>query len=229
MSNRANLNIPQQKSPYLFFAICLFIFSLIGIFFLGRLNKSNDVDSPTPTPIPTSVEVEPSPVPEVSISPSLPSSPSITIKPTLTSTTTDTVDATVIVGPTNKITPSINLTPTPTFYTLTSNTHKFSVPYRSYRQLYQDKELSGDRYTLYYYQGNIAIHIGSGWSWFHPNRQFTDTFKIGGQNTFVYDIEKQKIVDFEYNNLKYTIQCVHNGIQSLKDECQRFLGDFKLL
>ena len=226
ISNRANLNNPHQKSSYLIFAIFLFILSLIGIFFLGRLNKSdtintNIIDTITPTII------QPSPLPEATATLSPSASPSITIK------LTPTIKPTNTPKPTIKPTPTIDLsstpTPTPTFLTLTSNSNKFTVPYRSYRQLYQDKELSGDRYTLYSSQGNLAIHIGTGWSWSNSSRQFSDTLKVSSQNTFVYEIENQKIVDFEYSSLKYTIQCVHNGVQSLKDECNRFLSDFKLL
>lgn len=220
-SNRANLSELDQNSSYLVLAIFLFVLSLIGGFFLYRLNRSApvaEVAIPTPTSAPVATPTLS--VTTITIAPS--ASPSVTtkftptLKPTLTTkpTPTPTTDA---------------AQPTPAFLTLTSTTNKFTVPYQSFRKVYPDKELSGDRFTLYSTKGNFAIHVGTGWSWSNPSRQFSDTLKVAGQNTFVYDVDNQRIVDFEAGGLKYTIQCIHGGVQSLKDECNRLLSDFKLL
>lgn len=150
----------------------------------------------------------------------------------------------VSVSPTSKLSPTrkpspvpqvtdyqsqITIVPTPTFKTLTMDEEKFSVVYPSYRILYHDIEGSGNRYTLYSASGNIAIHVGSDWSWTYPERQFTTGLTISGQPTFVYDISSQTIVDFQKGGLNYTVQCVHNNSQSLKDECSQLLKDFKLI
>jgi hypothetical protein len=222
-SNRANLDDLNQNSSYLVLAIFLFILSLIGGFFLYRQNQAKIVN--TPAVIPT---IAPTPTikPAITIAPS--ASPSVNLKPSPTLKLTPTLKPTI----TPKATPteaSAAAGPTPTFSTLTSSSNKFTVPYQSYRKLYQDKELSGDRYTLYSTRGNFAVHVGTGWSWSNGARAFSSTLKVAGQNTFVYDISDQKIIDFQYAGLNYTVQCIHNGVQSLKDECTRLLSDFKLL
>jgi len=94
-------------------------------------------------------------------------------------------------------------------------------------RVYTDKESSGNRYTFYQPLGNIAVHVGTDWSWVYPNRQFSQSLLVSGYATFIYDIELQTIVDFQVGEQKFTIQCVHNADQVLKDDCQRFIADFK--
>lgn len=120
------------------------------------------------------------------------------------------------------------VTPTPTVFTLTSLQFGFEAPYASSRKLYESPENGGTRYTLYSPSGNITVHAGSRWSWLHPGREFNSDFVMAGQPTFVYKISSQTLVDIEVGDTKITIQCVHGGKQSLIDECQKFLSDFRL-
>lgn len=119
-------------------------------------------------------------------------------------------------------------TPTPIISTLTSLQFGFEVPYSSSRKLYESPESGGTRYTLYSPSGNITVHAGSRWSWLHPGREFTSEQTVAGQSTFVYKISSQTIVDFEVGDTKITVQCVHGGKESIINECQKFLSDFRL-
>ena len=107
----------------------------------------------------------------------------------------------------------------------------FSISFSNQRQLHQDTESSGTRYTFINKSGNFAIHVSptSKWSWTHPNRQFTDSLLVSGKNTFRYDINAQTIIDLQSSDKNYTLQCIHNGIESLKTECDQFVSSFKIL
>lgn len=119
-------------------------------------------------------------------------------------------------------------TPTPEFQSFTSDIDNFSIAFSRSRQLYQDKESTGNRYTLYSPLGNIAIHVGQKWSWIYPHRVFTSDFLVAGQSTFIYDLSSQTITDFQFNGKSYTIQCVHRGSSDIKAECLRLLKSFQL-
>jgi len=105
----------------------------------------------------------------------------------------------------------------------------FESVYSPDRKLYIEKEFSGTRYVLYRSDSKITVHVGNIWSWVHPRRELTSTGVVPGYKTFTYEIPSQKIVDFESGNKKYTIQCVHNGVEEFKTECNKFLTNFKLL
>lgn len=224
--NHTDLNGSGKISTYLILALILLLLSAGGAFLYLRLlspvNTAADLSqSGIPTSAPTLTSVPISASPSAKLTPSATPSAKVTLKPSPT------------VTPKISITPQLTPTPTtststPAFTILKSDTNKFEVPYSSSRTLYQDKEGTGDRYTLYLSQGNFAIHVGPDWSWTHSSRQLSSAFTIASKNTFVYEISTQKLVDFEANGLKYTIQCVHNNVDSLKKECDQLLADFKL-
>jgi len=105
----------------------------------------------------------------------------------------------------------------------------FRAYYQPHRQVYQDKEASGNRYTFYAPQSSITVHIGQSWSWQPPQRQFSSDFLVAGQPTYRYDINQQTIVDFEINGQKFTLQCLHRADPQVKSECFQFFSDFSLL
>ncbi len=105
----------------------------------------------------------------------------------------------------------------------------FKSVYDTDRKLYIEKEYSGTRYVLYRSDSKITVHVGNMWSWVHPKRELEETGVVSGQKTFTYEIRSQKIVDFIDGNKKYTIQCVHNGSTVNKDECDKFLSNFRLI
>lgn len=195
----------SKDSSYFLVAVILIIFSLIGAWYLLRpkttaLSNEDLTQAPTPeTPY----------VPDSSLEE--PSSGDATVSPS---------------SPAND---SDEPAPTPQFQNFTSSYDKFSVTYTSDRKLYEDKEGSGTRYTFYRKSGNISVHVGPGWSWSHPDRNFTSDFLVSGQPTFRYDITAQTIVDVQYGGLNYTIQCIHNSTTVNKEECEAFLESFKLL
>jgi hypothetical protein len=122
------------------------------------------------------------------------------------------------------------VTPTPkAIENFVSTDEGFSVDYNGERKQYQENEGSGKRYIFYSTLGNITVHVGKSWSWLYPERTFTDDLLVSGEKSFVFENKEQKIVDVEKNNRKYTIQCVHNGSQKLKTECDKFLVDFKFI
>ena len=105
----------------------------------------------------------------------------------------------------------------------------FESVYSPDRKLYIEKEFSGMRYVLWKSDSKITLHVGNSWSWVHPRRELTETEVISGEKTFEYNIGSQRIVDFIDNGKKYTIQCVHNGVSDFKEECDKFIANFKLL
>ncbi len=105
----------------------------------------------------------------------------------------------------------------------------FESVYSPDRKLYIEKEYSGTRYVLWRSDSKITVHVGNSWSWVHPRRSLTETGVVLGQKTFEYNIGSQRIVDFVDNGKKYTIQCVHNGNSTNKEECNKFVANFKLI
>ena len=132
-------------------------------------------------------------------------------------------------------TPTESLEPTstptgPYLKTFHSDIDKFEITYLSTRQLYEDKGTNSNRYVFIGVQGaNFVVHAGKNWSWIHPDRQFTNDLKIANQDTFRYDTKVQTVVDLQKDDFKYTLQCVHNGTDSLKSECLDFIQSFKLI
>jgi hypothetical protein len=200
-STRANLDDLGHNSTYIVLTVVLIILSIVGVYLFFQLKKTDSFNEIV--------------IPGVSPSPTISSQLSPSIEPILS------------IEPTVSPLPQVQ-TPTPTIKEFTSDADGFNVSYMSDRTLYQDKERSGNRYTFYSPQGNIAVHAGPSWSWIYPDRQFSQSFLVSGYPTFIYDIDTQTIVDFQVGSKLYTIQCVHNGTPGLKAECQQFLQDLKL-
>ena len=207
-----------KNPPYIIFATILIILSTLALYFFYYRDQSVLQKS---APIP-----ELSPVPSVSdpFRPPLPTANPTPATFDTAPTISDLTDSSVT--PTS-YTPQV--LPTPGHQTFTSPTDAFAVSYSSTKTLHQDQEKSGNRYTFYDPSGSITVHAGPDWSWFYPDRQFSPTFQVNGHDTFRYDINLQTIVDIDTNNLKYTIQCVHNAKDDLKTECDEFLSSFQFL
>lgn len=192
----------KSNSKYIFFSLVLLLLSAIGIYYLIYYLPNNQINS---TPLIFSDSPSPSPVLDNQTPVSSNSANLSTDQPT---------------G---------GVTPTPFIKTYVSEIDKFQVQYSSNRQVYTDPESSGTRYTFYQKEGNIAVHVGTDWSWSHPSRVFSDTDLVSGRPSFRYEINTQTIVDFETEGLKYTIQCVHSGQTPQKDECEQFIHLFELI
>jgi len=190
----------NSNSKYLLFSLILLLLSAAGIYFLYLYLPGL---KPSP-PVPVSQLFTPSPVSENQA-------------PVATDSGISSPD------------PSLLPTPTPFIKTYVSESDKFQVQHSSDRQVYTDPESSGLRYTFYKKDGNIAVHVGTDWSWSHPSRVFSDTYLVSNRPAFRYEINTQTIVDFATDALKYTIQCVHSGNQLQKDECEQFIHLFELL
>lgn len=138
-------------------------------------------------------------------------------------------------APTTFPTPAATVTTEPTsdqsgYLVFSSSTDKFEVRYQSYRKLFQDVSSQNHRYVFTEpNSANFVVHVGQTWSWIHPNRQFGNDFKIADKPTFKYETTSQIVVDLENGGNLYTLQCVHNGNEKLKTECQEFMSSFKLL
>ena len=233
----------NKNSIYLLLTILLVILSTIGGYFLFKMYQDRNLTIYTSSSIPK-IEL----IPTDSIQSSLQdaSTSSSIITPTVIPVVTITV-ATATATPQNNTPTTIELVSTPSPSPVLTSTvfpispinvipfqskeDGFSVSYSNQRQLHQDTEASGNRYTFTNKSGNFAIHVSpSGkWSWTHPDRQFTNSLVVSGQNTFRYDINAQTIIDLQSGDKNYTIQCIHNGIESLKTECDQFVSSFKLL
>lgn len=209
--NRTDLNFEKNNSTYIILTVILVILSSLGVYLFLQIQQKPQVAMVEET-LPTEIS---SPTPKLIETEEPTSAPSSTIKPTLKPSNTPTDSA-----------PTVLPTPTPEYSNFSAD--DFAVTYHSSRKLYQDKEFSGNRYTFYSQQGNIAIHTGTQWSWTYPNRLFTPDLKVSEHLTFVYELDTQKIVDFENGDQKYTIQCIHNGIADLKSECDKLISSFKL-
>jgi hypothetical protein len=219
-----------KNSTYLILSIILLILSVIGGYFLLQNFTAANQDTYKSSTIP---KIELIPTDTIESSPSA----KISLTPTTTATTSA-LKTTPTTVPT-KI-PTITPTKTPTITPITnptnlkeysSSTDAFSVSYSNSRQFTQDTETSGNRYTFSSSVGNFAVHVSPSktWSWTHPSRQFSSDFTVSGQPTFRYDIATQTIVDLQSSTKNYTIQCVHNGVESAKTECEAFISSFKLL
>lgn len=219
MPTRTDMAMPQGRGPFLILAIIFTILSIAGIllyFNLDRQSTALVAEEKTPESTPTMasqpiiMDMTPSSFPSVKPSPL----PTPSLKPTSSS-----------VSPTT----AVDNTPTPSVQSFSSEVDKFSVIFKSDRKLYQDTESSGNRYTFYKQSGNFAVHTGTSWSWIHPGRQFNPSVLVASQPSFRYDIATQTIIDIEKGDQKYTLQCIHNGVTSLKSECEEFINSFKLL
>lgn len=218
----------NKNSLYLVLTIILIILSAIGGYFLFNIynqrSSSNYTSSTTPK-----IELIPTDsVQNITDQDSSVSSEIIT--PTVTKTN-PIASATA--------TPKLVLTPSPSISSTTSKDvvlyenkeDGFSVSHTNQRIVHQDSEPSGNRYTFVNKVGNFAVHVSptGKWSWTHPDRQFTTTLLVSGQKTFRYDITTQTIIDLQSDSKNYTLQCIHNGLESLKTECDQFVSSFKLL
>ncbi len=222
----------SKNMKFLISSIVLLILSGLGIFFIFKINSSSKTIEliATPTPIITSV---PTQIPTIEITPTATSAAEISITPT--ATPSNKIKITPKLTPTIIITPATNLIPTTTTTPSTLNYKNendgFSVSYNSGRKFYQDTESSGNRYTFYNSNGNLVVHVSpSGiWSWTNSDRNFSQAFIVSDQNTYRYDISTQTIVDLQSSSKNYTIQCVHNGNITIKNECENFIKSFQLL
>lgn len=227
MANKNNL--------YLILAIFLLILSVIGGYFLfENFQKSNQSSYksdiiPKIETIPTDIPIAEEPIvtPEIIVPIATDSTNKVTPTKVVTKTPTliPTQKPVISIKPTTSTSNSSNLK------NYSNSVDGFSVSYSSSRQFIQDTEDSGNRYNFTSSLGNFAIHVSpSGtWSWTHPNRQFSQTFVVSNQPTFRYDINSQTIVDLQSSTKNYTLQCIHNGKESLKTECEVFIQSFKLL
>jgi len=232
----------SKNIKYLILTIILLILSAIGVFLVFKINSSPlnlflNTSEITVTPTPIIEEIIPTEIPKISITPIATvtgkiASPSPTKKPTTTPTATPSAKITPIIKPTIKptITPSPTSSPSAQL-NFNSSQDGFSVVYSSLRKLYQDKESTGNRYTFYSLSGNFAVHVApSGtWAWTNTDRNFSSALIVSGRNTYRYDIATQTIVDLQSSTKNYTIQCIHNGKESLKAECEAFIKSFQLL
>lgn len=226
-----------KNSTYIILGLVLLILSGIGGYFLFQVYQTNQSATYTAQTTPK-IELLPTDSPEEEtdeITPASTSASIISITPiaSVSSKITPTT-AKITITPTKIPTKTPTATPSSTtssLETFTSDKDGFSIDYSSKRKLYQDTESAGNRYTFYLSSGNFAVHVGLNgqWAWTHPDRQFNDSSLVAGQPSFRYDIAAQTIVDIQYNNKNYTIQCVHNGSSTLKTECETFISSFKLL
>jgi len=227
----------NKNSIYLFLTILLVILSTIGGYFLFKIYQDRNLAVYTSSSIP---KIELIPTDIIQESTNTASISSNVISPTIIPTVTIAV-ATTTATP-KKITPTITKLVSTSSATISPISSKnttsfksiedgFSLSYNNQRQLHQDTETSGNRYTFTSKLGNFAVHVSptSKWSWTHPNRQFTDSLLVSGKNTFRYDINTQTIIDLQSSDKNYTLQCIHNGVDSLKTECDQFVSSFQLL
>ncbi len=244
-----------KNSVYLVLTIIFVILSAIGGYFLYQINHQQKTSAAKPevSPTPTQIPIE---TPIITLAPTATATPIASSSTKIKSTPTPKITISPVCTPPPCPTggklncpsgkqcpggcgvvcakPTLTPTPvesTPTLTTYTSTEDGFSIDYLSSRKVYSDTESSGRRYTFYLYSGNFAVHVGLNdqWAWVTPNRNFSGDFLVSGQNTYRYDISTQTIVDIQYNGKNYTIQCVHNGKESLKTECEEFISSFQLL
>lgn len=208
MVKRSNLNTSESPIKFIVGSTILLVASGIGVFWLtGQSKKETNVKEnivlaePTKTVLPTPTVIEVS-------------EESITITPTIA---------------TSEAMASPNAVTSPTLKAIEvfeSQEGGFGAKYKSTRKVYEENESSGKRYIFYSNNGNITVHAGNAWSWINSGRTFSETLLVGGEKTYIYEISNQKIVDLQKGDKKYTIQCVHNTVNELKIECDKFLADF---
>ena len=218
----------NKNSLYLVLTIILIILSAIGGYFLFNIYNQRSSSDYTSSTTPKIELIPTDSVQNITDQDSSVSSEIIT--PTVTKTN-PIASATA--------TPKVVLTPSPSISPTTSKDvvlyenkeDGFSVSHTNQRLVHKDSELSGNRYTFVNKAGNFAVHVSptGKWSWTHPDRQFTTTLLVSGQKTFRYDITTQTIIDLQSDSKNYTLQCIHNGLESLKTECDQFVSSFKIL
>lgn len=210
-----------KNSTYIILTIVLLILSAIGGYFLLQIYQGR-------TPIAYNLNT----VPKIELVPtdSPQDSEIVQITPTI-ATETVTIIPTKIPTPTKITTPTITAISNNSTTKYSNSSDGFFVLYNPKRTPNKDTESSGNRYTFVHSSGNFAIHVSSAdkWSWTHPNRQFTNSLIVSGQPTFKYEIATQTIVDLQFSDKNYTIQCVHNNDESVKTECDEFIASFQLL
>ena len=216
----------SKNIKYLILTIILLILSGFGLYLIFKINPSpldliSSTSKPTIIPTPIPQEIIPTKIPEIKITP-------------IATVTGKIATPTPVATSTPKLISTIAPTPTASSSSLTlfkSTEDSFSVNHDNSRKVYQDKESTGNRYTFYSLSGNFAVHVApsGSWSWTNTNRIFSPDFIVSGQNTFRYEINTQTIVDLQSSDKNYTLQCIHNGKESLKTECEAFLVSFKLL
>lgn len=222
----------SKNIKYIVLTILLLILSIFGVIFIFKINPSPlSVFSSTPkTEVASgpSFKTEPQEIktPEIEVS---------IIEASVTSKLSPTLKPTIV--PIQRSTPTPTKIPTPKSVsysdasTFTNTENNFSIKYLSNRKVYPSKEEFGNRYTFYNTLGNFAVHVTQSgtWSWTNTGRNFSSDFPIAGQNTYRYDISTQTIVDIQSETKNYTLQCVHNGLTSLKSECEEFIKSFTFL
>jgi hypothetical protein len=226
-SKRTNLSDNQKNLAYLFLALFFLILSGGGIFLFSRLNRADPLLTENVETVLDSETETPALVPTLSFGhQQAPADPGVTESPVVSPQ----ISVKLTQSPTAAITPKPTVTNSPTseYLSYQNNEDKFKVSYKSFRQLYQDGESSGNRYTFYHTQSNITLHVGKSWSWSHPGRQFGTELTISGQPTFRYDTTNQTIVDVEKDGRRYTIQCVHYNQSEVKAECEQFWQSLEL-
>jgi cytoskeletal protein RodZ len=228
--------MPTKNSTYIILGLVLLILAGIGGYFLFQVYQTNQSTSTYTSETTPKIELLPTDSPEEETSEVTPASTSASIITPTTIKTTITPTKVPTLTPTKVPTKSPTATPTSatssnSLQTFTSDKDGFSIDYSTTRKIYQDTESVGNRYTFYLSSGNFAVHVGLNgqWSWTNPDRQLDENSLVAGQPSFRYDIAAQTIVDVQYNNKNYTIQCVHNGNKTLKAECESFISSFKLL
>lgn len=222
---RADLDHLNRDSSYLTLSVIFVFLSILGLLlFVQILKNRKPISTVPPTTIPTVTPADSDP----QLYPSIPARTEqdlTTTQPAIISKLPDQPQKATTTTESTLQTP----TPTPTILTFTTQSDNFSVVYSSSRKVYPDKESSGNRYTFYRADGNIALHLGSHWSWVYPDRQFNTDLTVAGKPTFRYDTNSQTIVDFQSNGLNYTVQCIHHGKSALQTECDQFLKNLRLL
>jgi hypothetical protein len=205
----------NNNRTYIILTFILIIFSVFGLYYFYLQENQ--------APVPTDIAVEPAtPTENVEV-------PQISPMPTFTPSDTSIFPDEMTPVTSTPTILAVIPTPTPEFQNLNNSQFNFSVNYSSSRRLYEDPEYGGVRFTFYSPAGNIALHVGPNWSWQHPGRQFNSDTIVSGQQTFVYKTSNQTIIDFQSDNTKYTIQCVHGAKDSLITECEQFTSSFSIL
>ena len=218
MPDRANLTEAPPTKPYLLLTLLLGLLSFAGVFLLIRVFRSRSASPPL------AEDITPTSEPE-----NYPTETAFEAAPTLlplTATPYQSLSATAV--PSRRPTAASSPQPTSPTATLTNSQYGFSVTFSSSRQLYQEAEKSGTRFTFYHSSGIITLHAGSSWSWSHPGRELTSDTLVANRPSFSYDNGDQSLTDFESSSgTKFTLQCLHHGSSQIKSECSSFITNFK--
>lgn len=190
-----------SRTKYLLLSVVLFLLSIagIGILYLRQASPTKEIAVVEPT------FAFPSPTPKMMENIIIP-----TNKPTAT-----------------PISPSP--TPPPDSQVYENEDYKFRLTYGNNRRVYEEKEGQGLRVTFYSSLGNIAVHMGKDWSWKHPERKFSEEFLVDDEETFIFENEEQKIIDFEKGEYKYSLQCVHHNQNKIKEECEAVVNSWQFM